>query len=90
MEKTATTPILELEQLSNYKFPLKLDGNIKLNTKIHIINKFSSETKKDSKVGTLYLYNDNTLLCSTNIILKNDLISNNWNYYFKNIFKNLF
>lgn len=90
LEKTCTTPILELEELSNYEFPLKLDGNIKFNTKIHTINNFSSQTKALSKVGTLYLYNNDNLICSTNIILKNNLIQNSWNYYFKNILKNLF
>lgn len=90
LEKTSTNPILELEALSNYNFPLKLDGNMKFNTKIHTINNFSSQTEEFSKIGNLYLYNNNTLICSVNIILKNTLIPNSWNYYFKNIFKNLF
>lgn len=90
LEKTNTKPILELENISNYKFPLRVNGNIKLNTKIHIINKFSPKAEKNSNVGTLYLYNNDELLCSANIFLKNDLICNSWNYYFKNIFKNLF
>ncbi len=90
LEKTSTNPILELETLSNYNFPLKLDGNMKFNTKIHTINNFSSQTEAFSKIGNLYLYNNNTLICSVNIILKNTLTPNSWNYYFKNIFKNLF
>lgn len=90
LEKTSTFPILELEELSNYEFPLKLDGNLKFNTKIHTINNFSSQTKKDSKIGILYLYNNNNLICKTNIILKNALTPNSWHYYFRKIFKNLF
>lgn len=90
LEKTSTIPILELETLENYDFPLKLDGNIKFNTKIHTINNFSSKMNISSIVGTLYLYNNDNLICSTNIFLKNILIPNSWNYYFKNIFKNLF
>lgn len=90
LEKTTTKPILELEELSNSKFPLKFNGDLKLNTKIHTINKFSPKTLKNTTIGTLYLYNNETLLCSTNIILKNDLPVNSWQYYFKNIFKNLF
>lgn len=90
LEKSTTAPEFELEKISNYKFPLKLEEIVKLNTKIHIMNKFSSETQKGASVGTLYLYNDNKLLCSTNIILKNNLVSNSWNHYFKNIFENLF
>lgn len=90
LEKTNTKPILELDEPSNYKFPLKFNGNIKLNTKIHTISKFSPKTENGSKVGTLYLYNNDNLLCEVNIVLKNDLIANSWHYYFKNIFKNLF
>ena len=90
LEKTCTTPILELESLSNYEFPLKLDGNIKFNTKIYTIYNFSSQIQSSSKVGTLYLYNNDKIICSVNIILKNTLIPNSWNYYFKNIFKSLF
>lgn len=90
LEKTSTKPILELEKLSNSRFPLKFNGNIKFNTKIYIENKFSNKTKKGTAVGKLYLYNNNILLCSTNIILKNDLPSNPWHYYFKNIFKKFF
>lgn len=90
LSKTVSTPILELEELSNYKFPLKTNGDIRFNTKIHIINTLSAKTSKNSIVGTLELYNNNDFLCSSNIILKNDLVPNNWNYYFKDIFKNLF
>lgn len=90
LEKTSTKPNLELEKLSNSKFPLKINGNIKFNTKIHIINKFSSKTPKETSVGKLYLYNNDIFLCSANIILKNNLPVNSWQYYFKNIFKNLF
>ncbi len=90
LEKTSTTPILELENISNYDFPLKVDGNIKFNTKIHTISNFSSHTREQSKIGVLYLYNNDKLICNINIILKNSLISNHWSYYFKNIFKNLF
>lgn len=90
LEKTTIKPILQIEELSNYKFPLASNRNFKLTTKIHTINKFSSNTKKDSKVGTLYLYNNDNLLCEVNIILQNTLLRNSWNYYFKNIFKNFF
>lgn len=90
LSKTSTTPLLELDTLSNYKFPLKLDGNIKFHTKIHIINNFSPNTKKGSIVGSLDLYNNEDFICSVNIILKNTLEPNRYNYYLKNIFKNLF
>ncbi len=90
LEKTGTKPILKLEELSNYKFPVNSNNPFELNTKIYINNKYSSNSKKLSKVGTLYLYNNDTLLCETNILLQNDLIPNSWQYYFKYIFKNLF
>ena len=90
LEKTIDTPILELEELTNYEFPININENKKLETKIHIINSLSFNTEKGSKIGTLYLYNNDKLLCETNIILNNNLNKNKWNYYFKNIFINLF
>ena len=90
LEKLATKPILKIDKLSNYEFPLNLKGGAKFTTKVHTIDNFSSKTPKDSIVGILYLYNDDKLLCEVNITLQNELISNTWDYYFKNIFKNLF
>lgn len=90
LEKTNTKPVLKLEKLSNYKFPINSNNQLELNTKIYINNKYSSNSQKLSKVGTFYLYNNDTLLCQTNILLQNDLIPNSWQYYFKYIFKNLF
>lgn len=85
LEKTTTSPILKLENLDNYLFPLSNDINLK--TKIYINNKFNYNMKEGSKVGTLYLYNKDNLLCSNNIIIQNKLIRNDWKYYFIKILK---
>lgn len=85
LEKTVTKPILKLENLNNYLFPLSND--IKLNSKIYVSNKFDYKIEKNSKVGTLELYNKDNLLCSVNVIIDNKLQKNNWKYYFFKIFK---
>lgn len=93
LEKTSTTPVLKLETLENYEYPLSLNNSIKLNTKIYTFNKFNPDTKPTSKVGILQLYNGNNILCDIDIYLENQLIKNNWKYYFKNIllkFKSLY
>lgn len=90
LEKTTTKPELYIELDNNYEFPINTQKNNKFSTKVYIQNKFSFRTLKDSKVGTLYLYNEDNLLCEIDIKLKNELIKNSWKFYFKNIFKNLF
>lgn len=87
LEKTTTIPKLKLEHLENYDFPLATNGNIKLYTKIYTIDKFSPNILVNSKVGTLFLYNNNNIICKVDIILENTLNKNPWYYYFKNILK---
>lgn len=85
LEKTTTVPKLKLEILENYEYPFPTNTALKLNTKIYTFDSFSYNTKPNSIVGTLYLYNENKLLCEAKIYLENKLIKNNWKYYFKNI-----
>ncbi len=87
LEKTTTIPHLKLKEIENYEFPLSNNNAITLDTKIYTINKFNPNISKGSKIGTLYLYNGNNLLCSVDIIIENELIKNDWKYYFKNILK---
>lgn len=90
LEKTSDIPMLELEKLNNYKFPLKTNGNIKLNTKIYTFNKYSYSSISNTNVGKIELYNNNDLICSSNIFLKNSLSKHSINYYFRFILNNLF
>ena len=90
LEKTTDFPIFKLEELNNYSFPLKTNGEIKLSTKIFIINKFSPKITKGTKVGSISLYNNDNLLCETSIILTNQLKINSWKFYYKKIITNLF
>lgn len=84
--KTSTVPILKLEKLPTYKFPiLSNNSSIQLKTKFYLLNLFSARTPKNSIVGKLELYDNNKLLCSLNVILDNQLIHNNWKYYFNKI-----
>lgn len=87
LEKTIDKPVISLGELDNYIFPLETNGNLKLSTKVYILNKFSPKLKKGSKIGTFYIYNNDNLLCSTDIFLENNLTKNNWKYYYKNILK---
>jgi D-alanyl-D-alanine carboxypeptidase (penicillin-binding protein 5/6) len=90
LEKTTDIPELELSKLENYSFPLKNSDAVKLSTKIYATQNFSYSLKENSKVGTLELYNNDNLLCSLDITLKNSLSKNSWKYYFKNILQCLF
>lgn len=87
LEKTSTLPKLKLETLQNYNFPLKTDGNLKLNTKIYTIKNFSHKLTFGEQVGTLYLYNNIDLLCESKIFLDNKLEKNDYRYYFREILK---
>lgn len=89
LQKTSTSPILELENLDNYEYPIH-KNSLKLSTRIFIQNHFSSKTSINSNIGTLYLYNNEDLISKSNIILKNSLIRNSWKYYFKKILTGLF
>lgn len=86
LEKTTDKPILELDTLNNYEFPLSDSDCLKLHTKIFTIKKFNPDTHSGSIVGKLNLYCDDTLLCSINIHLTNELSKNDWKYYFRKIF----
>ena len=89
LDKTTTTPILKLQSLDNYEYPLKKEDISNLSTKIYTINKLSYNTPAGSKIGSLCLYNGDSLLCETDIILDNTLCKNSWKYYFKKILNNL-
>lgn len=86
LEKTNDTPNLKLETLENYDFPLKTNGNVKLNTKIYTIKNYSYKLSSGDQVGTLYLYNNNNLLCEIKILLENQLNKNSQQYYLNKIF----
>lgn len=90
LKKTRTSPILKLQQLENYKFPLPINDALELNTKIYTVSSMSPSTNQDSKIGTLELYNGNSLLCTADITLDNELIKNTSLYYFNLIIRNLF
>lgn len=87
LEKTTTEPILKLGSVSNYDFPLSDTSSLKLHTRIYTIDSFNSDVKPETVVGELHLYCEEKLLCKVDIILKNQLLPNDWKYYFKNIFK---
>lgn len=87
LEKTTDKPILELASIDNYTFPLSDTDSINLHTQIYTIDSFNPNIKPGSVVGKLHLYCKDKLLCEVDIIQKNQLIKNNWKYYFKNIFK---
>ncbi len=87
LEKTTTLPNLQLEDLQNYSFPFSKNEELNLKSKIYIPNKFSYKNEPNSKVGILELYNNDKLICTDNIILKNELIKNTWKYYFRNIWE---
>lgn len=89
LEKTTDVPIIKLKYPENLDFPLATNGNIKLSTKIYTTNKFSYTMQKNSKIGTLYLYNNDNILCNLDIVLENSLSKNSWKYYYKKIL-NLF
>ncbi len=90
LKKTRTSPILKLQQLENYKFPLPINDALELNTKIYTVSSMSPSTNQGSKIGTLELYNGNSLLCTADITLDNELIKNTSLYYFNLIIRNLF
>lgn len=85
LEKTCTVPKLSLELLENYDFPLLKEDIHNINTKIYTHTNFNSSIRSGNVVGKVELYNKETLLCSANIILENELVPNNWSFYFKKI-----
>lgn len=87
--KTNTKPEFYLEKLSNYSFPVKNINSQNFSFKLYISPYFSNHTPQNSVVGKLSVYNEYKLYSSLNIYLKNNLVSNNINYYFFNSFKNI-
>ena len=87
LEKTLDKPILELATIDNYTFPLSDTDSLNLHTQIYTIDSFTPNIKPGSVVGKLHLYCKDKLLCEVDIIQRNQLIKNDWKYYFKNIFK---
>lgn len=87
LEKTSTLPFLKLGTIENYNFPFAKNSPLKLSSKIYVLNTFNSSLQPNSKVGTLYMYNNDNLLCEVDILLENYLEPNDWKYYFKEILK---
>ena len=86
IKKTCSVPILKLEYLENHEYPLLKNETNNLHSKIYTITSFTPHIPSKSIVGKLELYNKNSLLCTTNIVLDNYLIPNNWYFYFKKLF----
>ena len=86
LEKTCTIPKLSLEKLENYYFPIQKNNFSDLNTKIYTLTTFNSSISKGNVIGKIEIYNKENLLCSTNILLENELIPNNWYFYVKKFF----
>ena len=83
LEKTITTPEFYLEHIDNYEFPFLKNTLPNLTYKLHLAKTLSNITSKDSIVGSFELYDNSRLILKKNIFLKNDLVSNSWNFYLK-------
>lgn len=90
LNKTQTTPYFHLEKLSNYTIPINLNGKQIFKTKTYITPILSYKTAKNSIIGNLILYNNNSVLLKLNIYLSNSLEKNSLPFYFKNFFFNMF
>ena len=86
LKKTSDFPIIKLEKKDNYLIPLKTNGNLKLLSKIYMPNILSPKSPANKAIGTLYIYNNNDLLCNINIYLDKKLSPNSWQFYYKKIF----
>lgn len=90
LNKTQTTPYFHLEKLSNYTIPINLNGKQIFKTKTYITPILSYKTAKNSIIGNLILYNNNSALLKLNIYLSNSLEKNSLPFYFKTFFFNIF
>lgn len=81
--KTTTIPILKLEKIENYNYPIEKKDFSNINTKIYIQKYYNPNTLPNNIVGKFELYNNNKLLCKINILLENELIQNSYIFYFK-------
>ena len=86
LKKTSDFPIIKLEKKDNYLIPLKTNGNLKLLSKIYMPNVLSPKSPTNKAIGTLYIYNNNDLICNINIYLDKKLSPNSWQFYYKKIF----
>ena len=86
LKKTTSVPILKLENIENYKFPILKNDVSNLKTKIYTITNFSSQVLPGNVVGRLQVFDNENLICNINILLENKLIPNNWLFYFKEFF----
>lgn len=86
LEKTTSVPILKLENIENYKFPFLKNDISNLKTNIYTITNFNSKVLPGNVVGKLQVFNNENLICNINILLENELIPNNWMFYFKEFF----
>ena len=90
LNKTQTFPEFHLEKLSNYSLPININRKQIFKTKTYITPVLSYKTPKESIVGSLLLYNNNSVLLKLNIYLSNSLEKNSLPFYFKNFFFNIF
>ncbi len=81
--KTVTKPTIDCSKLDNYDFPLKLNSVNSLSTKFYTLKELSSHIKPNDKIGCMTIYYENKILCSTDIILTNELQPNDWFFYFR-------
>ena len=82
ISKSTDFPIMYLEPKENYEIPFIKNEPPDFHFKINLQNSFSPSTIPNSIVGSISVFNHNTLIFKTNILLKNVLRKNNWKYYF--------
>ena len=54
-----------------------------------MINKLTSDIHSGDKIGCMTIYYNDNILTNIDIILANDLIRNDWKYYFVEILNQL-
>ncbi len=74
LQKSKNEPILDIEYLDNYEFPLKNDSSFIISTKIYFSKNLSSNSTVYSTIGRIDIYNNNDFVCSLNIILENNIL----------------
>ncbi len=89
LQKTITKPNIALSEMNNTIFPLKANTLNSLETKFYTLNSLSSSVPSHEKIGNITIFYEGKILCSTDIILTNQLEQNSWQYYFGKILKEL-
>jgi D-alanyl-D-alanine carboxypeptidase (penicillin-binding protein 5/6) len=90
VKKSNDYPIIKINLPDENSFPIKITDISSISFKTYMFSTFSAPMVENTKIGILYVYQNNNIIAEYDIILDNNLTKKTLKEYFFDILKNYF